>query len=77
MFKKYTESKNKSISKIIVFIGSIMMFLLASCKSKQQVITEYKYSDSLEVKEVAAVQSTAKTTSSPFSLEQMLLQVIF
>lgn len=65
----------KPVPKIIAILMTallFLMFLLASCKSKQQVITEYKYSDSLEVKEVAAVRSTAKATSSTFSLEQML-----
>ena len=49
-----------------------LMFLLASCKSKQQAITEYKSSDSLEVREVSAVRRTAKDTSFTSSLEQML-----
>lgn len=52
-----------------------LMFLLASCKSKQQVITEYKSSDSLEVREVSAVRRTAKDTSFTSSLEQMLSSI--
>lgn len=60
---------------LIVIIATAIIFLMilfAGCKSKQQAITEYKCSDSLEVKEVAAVQSTAKATSYTSSLEQML-----
>ena len=59
---------------IIVLIATailFLMFLLAGCKSKQHVITEYQYSDSLEVKEVAAVQSTAKATSYTSSLQSL------
>ena len=59
---------------IIVIIATailLLMFLLAGCKSKQQVITEYQYSDSLEVREVAAVQSTAKATSVTSSLQSL------
>ena len=55
------------IATAIIFL----LFLLASCKSKQQVITEHRCSESLEVNEVAAVQSTAKATSSTLSLQEL------
>ena len=66
--------KNNNPQIIIIIATAIifLMILLAGCKSKQQAVTEYKCSDSLEVKEVAAVQSTAKATSYTSSLEQML-----
>lgn len=65
-------NNNPQIIVIIATAIIFLMFLLAGCKSKQQAVTEYKCSDSLEVKEVAAVQSTAKATSYTSSLEQML-----
>ena len=68
MYKK----SNPRIIAVIATAIIFLLFLLAGCKSKQQVVTEYKCSDSLEVKEVAAVRSTAKATSSTSSLEQML-----
>ena len=65
-------NNNPQIIVIIATAIIFLMILLAGCKSKQQAVTEYKCSDSLEVKEVAAVQSTAKATSYSSSLEQML-----
>lgn len=65
-------NNNPQILVIIATAIIFLMILLAGCKSKQQAVTEYKCSDSLEVKEVAAVQSTAKATSYTSSLEQML-----
>ena len=65
-------NNNPQIIVIIATAIIFLMILLAGCKSKQQAVTEYKCSDSLEVKEVAAVQSTAKATSYTSSLEQML-----
>lgn len=64
-------NSNPRIIAIIATAILFLMFLLAGCKSKQQVITEYQYSDSLEVKEVAAVQSTAKATSATSSLQSL------
>lgn len=66
--------RNNNPQLIVIIATAIifLMILLAGCKSKQQAVTEYKSSDSLEVKEVAAVQSTAKATSYTSSLEQML-----
>lgn len=66
------KNSNPRIIEVIATAIIFLLFLLAGCKSKQQVVTEYKCSDSLEVKEVAAVRSTAKATSSTSSLEQML-----
>lgn len=65
-------NNNPQIIVIIATAIIFLMILLAGCKSKQQAVTEYKCSDSLEVKEAAAVQSTAKATSYTSSLEQML-----
>ena len=66
------KNSNPRIIAVIATAIIFLLFLLAGCKSKQQVVTEYRCSDSLEVKEVAAVRSTAKATSSTSSLEQML-----
>ena len=54
---------NRFFSVIIVYSWSILFLLLASCKSKQQVIAEYKSSDSQEVRGGSAVRRTAKDTS--------------
>lgn len=69
--KQYTPKVLALAITVIIFL----MFLLASCKSKQKVITEQVHYDSLEVTGEVAVQQTATATSSAVSLNKLFEQL--
>jgi len=60
---------------ILTVVALFLMLLLASCKSKQKVVTEYRYSDSLEVKGVSEVRRTVSDTSFTSSLQSLFEQM--